>query len=209
MIPVHETAYPRLKSDPTLKDLADVYTLTADEITLVERIAKRPVVRTAALLYLKLFQRLGYFLPLKDVPVIIRDYIVAQNGGIKPPTLAELKRFELSGTRQTVMAALRRHLDVRPLDTAGNAWLGHIAETAADTKHTIADIINVMLEELVHHRYELPAFSSLDRIASRAREKLHQEHFSSITDPGCVETMAEDLLIMWLNYPTEWIMRSA
>lgn len=182
MIPVHETAYPRPKADPTLKDLAEIYTLTTDEISFIEGFTKRPVVRTAAFLYLKLFQRLGYFLPLKNVPAIIRDFIVVQAGLAKVPTLIELRRFETSGARQTIIGTLRRYLNVRPLDPAGNAWLEHIAETAADTKHAIADIINVMLEELVHHRYELPAFSTLDRIAARAREKQHQAHFASITD---------------------------
>ena len=39
-----------------------------------------------------------------------------------------------------------------------------------------------MLEELVHHRYELPAFSTLDRMAYRAREKSNNRYFSAITN---------------------------
>jgi hypothetical protein len=78
---------------------------------------------------------------------------------------------------------LRRYLNVRPLDDQGRAWLRHIAETAADSRHVVADIINVMLEELVHHRYELPGFSTLlDRMAIQAREKIHDVHFASITN---------------------------
>ena len=46
----------------------------------------------------------------------------------------------------------------------------------------VADIINVMLEELVHHRYELPGFSTLDRLGIQAREKIHDVHFASIAD---------------------------
>jgi hypothetical protein len=60
--------------------------------------------------------------------------------------------------------------------------LRHVAETAADSRHVVADIINVMLEELVHHRYELPGFSTLDRLGIQAREKIHDVHFASIAD---------------------------
>ena len=65
-----------------------------------------------------------------------------------------------------------------------------VADTAAETKHAVADIINVMLEELVHHRYELPAFSTLDRMAFRAREKSNNQHFSAIAGQLTSQTKA-------------------
>ena len=43
-----------------------------------------------------------------------------------------------------------------------------MAETAR-TKNDLADIINVAIEELVHHRYELPVFNILVRAAKRVR----------------------------------------
>ena len=54
----------------------------------------------------------------------------------------------------------------------------------------MADIINVMLEELVHHRYELPAFSTLDRMAFHAREKSNNQHFSAIAGQLTSQTKA-------------------
>ena len=181
MTQIHETAYPRLKNDPSPEDLNDVYTLTAAEIAFIDQIAKRPAARAVAFLYLKLFQRLGYFERIMKIPPLIRDYIVAQTGYPRSPKSSELVRFENSGGRQQLVNALRRYHDVRPLDRQGQVWLQHVAETAADTRHVVADIINVLLEELVHHRYELPAFSTLERIAIRARERIHDSHFASIT----------------------------
>ena len=181
MSTLHETAYPRLKPDPTPRELAEVYTPTEDELALVAGIGKRPLPRMAALMHLKVFQRLGYFIRLADVPQTIREHIAQHAGIAKAPTLTELKRFEASGSRMAVSTALRRYLNVKPLDAQGYAWLDTVAETAAETKHAVADIINVMLEELVHHRYELPAFSTLDRTAFRAREKSNSRHFSAIT----------------------------
>lgn len=192
---IHETAYPRLKADPTPHDLQNVYTLTAEEITFIDQIAKRPAARTVAFLYLKLFQRLGYFVKINDIPTLIRQYIVTQAGYQRPPKLEELKQFDKSSSRNKLIADLRRFLNVRPLDAQGQAWLSNVAETAADNRHVVADIINVMLEELVHHRYELPAFSTLDRLAVQAREKIHETHYESISNQldSQVKTLIDSL----------------
>jgi hypothetical protein len=53
---------------------------------------------------------------------------------------------------------------------------------AARTKEDPADLINVAVEELVHHRYELPAFTSLARTARRVRARTHRLLYRQITD---------------------------
>lgn len=190
MTTLHETAYPSLKPDPTPRELAELYTPTEDEQRLAAGIGMRALPRMAALIHLKVFQRLGYFIPLAEVPPAIREHIAQQVGAARPPLAADLKRFEASGSRMALFAALRRHLNVKPLNSAGHAWLEVVANTAAETKHAVADIINVMLEELVHHRYELPAFSTLDRMAFRAREKSNSRYFSAITRQLTAHTKA-------------------
>jgi TnpA family transposase len=181
MTALHETAYPRLKADPSPKELAELYTPNENELAFVATAAKRPVARMAMLMHLKLFQRLGYFTRLAEVPEPIRDHIRSHSDLARPPTFTELKRFDASSSRRTVTTALRRFLDVRPLNDTGDDWLEQVAMTAAETRHTLADIINVLLEELAHHRYELPAFSTLDRLAFRVREAVNAKHFASIT----------------------------
>lgn len=190
MTTLHETAYPSLKPDPTPRELAELYTPTEEEQVLVAGIGKRPLPRMAALIHLKVFQRLGYFIPLADVPQAIRDHVAQHADIARVPALADLKRFEASGSRMPLFTALRRHLNVKPLNPAGYAWLDVVADTAAESKHVVADIINVMLEELLHHRYELPAFSTLDRMAFRAREKSNNRYFSAITGQLTAQTRA-------------------
>ena len=141
MTQLHETAYPRLKADPSAQDLDEIYTLTPEEIAFIDKTVKRPIARSAAFIYLKLFQRLGYFVHIRDVPSVIRQHIVAQTG-YRPPRADELRQFDRTTTRTTLIAALRRYLNVRPLDNQGRAWLQHVAETAADSRHVVADIIN-------------------------------------------------------------------
>src|SRR3546814_7422004 len=72
---LHETAYPRLKPDPTAKELQEIYTPTEAERLCVAAIATGPATRLALLLHLKLFQRLGYFTPLAAVPERIVQHI--------------------------------------------------------------------------------------------------------------------------------------
>lgn len=124
-----------------------LYTPTEDEQRLAAGIGKRALPRMAALIHLKVFQRLGHFIPLAEVPPAIREHIAQQASLVRPPLAADLKCFEASGSRTALFAALRRHLNVKPLNPAGHAWLEVVADTAAETKHAVADIINVKLEE--------------------------------------------------------------
>src|SRR3989338_547138 len=85
MTTLHETAYPSLKPDPTPRELAELYTPTEDEQLLAAGISKRALPRMAALIHLKVFQRLGYFIPLAEVPPAIREQIAQQAGAAPPP----------------------------------------------------------------------------------------------------------------------------
>lgn len=46
----------------------------------------------------------------------------------------------------------------------------------------MADIINVIIEELIRQRFELPAFSTLNRSAQRIRNQVNERYFRSLTD---------------------------
>lgn len=190
MSTLSETAYPQLNSDPSPKELKDAYTPTADELSFVESIASRPLQRTAAILQLKLFQRLGQFGTVGCLSVVIREHITRHAGIDVPPTLRELQHYEKSGGFKSLIKALRDYVNVRPLAGESVAWLEQVAAGAAETKHSVEDIINVMLEELAHHRYELPAFSTLDRMAFRAREASNSRHFAGITNQLSPQTKA-------------------
>jgi hypothetical protein len=155
MTTLHETAYPRLKADPTPKELREVYTPTENELAFVFDAIQRPASRLAVLLHLKLFQRLGYFTRLTEVPDTIKNHVARAAGYLKLPPAEQLDRYDDSGAKRAHMGLLRQFLNVRVLDDTGRTWLRSIAEDAAETKNDVPDIINIMLEELVHHRYEL------------------------------------------------------
>ena len=56
-----DTAYPRLKANPSQKDLDEIYTPTDYELIFATERTKHPAWRVGLLLMLKTFQRLGYF----------------------------------------------------------------------------------------------------------------------------------------------------
>lgn len=56
------------------------------------------------------------------------------------------------GSKSTHQRLLRKFVGLRVLGNDGRAWLEEQAVKAAQTKQELADIINVLLEELEHHR---------------------------------------------------------
>jgi hypothetical protein len=61
-------------------------------------------------------------------------------------------------------------------------WLKETAGVLARTKENTIDIINALLEYLIKEQIELPAFSTLNRIAINARAQANQGYYSEIVD---------------------------
>lgn len=115
----HETAYPRLKSNPSPNELSAVYTPTREEVALADRVARGEVARLGFLVLLKAFQRLGYFLQVRDVPPVIIGHIAHTQGFLVVPGLGD---YDESGTRRRHVAVIRAHQRVKPFDGT-DSWL--------------------------------------------------------------------------------------
>jgi len=207
MTTLSETAYPRLKANPSAKELQEVYTPTEAEWAFVKQTVQRPLSRLAVLIHLKLFQRLGYFTTLAEVPEVIKTYIGKEVGYLKLPSGEQLAQYDSSGAKRAHIAALREYFNVKPLDSAGRTWLRSVAEDASEVKNSIPDIINVMLEELVHHRFELPGFSTLVRIAQQARDVVNDGFFDDLTNslsPEAKKLIDELLKVQASNTHSGW-----
>ena len=179
MSSLHETAYPRLRSTVTEKELKEYYTPTPEELSLIES-EKKPILRFGFMLNLKLLQRLGYFVPLASAPPSIIAHVMDRIRIKRPLTLKQLKDYDRSGSRPRQQHILRDYLGIRSFASEDQPWLTDVAEKAAETKEMLADIINVMLEELVRNHYELPGFTVLKRIARSARNKVNEQCFRDI-----------------------------
>ncbi|MEL7401178.1 MAG: DUF4158 domain-containing protein, partial [Pseudomonadota bacterium] len=180
MSSLHETAYPRLKAAVSDQELAEIYTPTVKERSFARQHGRTPAARGALLILLKTVQRLGYFVSLKAVPKSITSHILACDD-LSHLALSRLREYDRSGgVRQRMLDAIRQQVGIKAFTVEGKAVVRDLAREAATTKQDLADIINVVIEELVRQRFELPGFSTLQRTARQARSQVNTGFFRTL-----------------------------
>jgi hypothetical protein len=188
-----ETAYPRLKTHLSARDLALFYTPGADEQAFVRQSARGEVARLGLLILLKTFQRLGYFVPLSQVPAGLVDHLATFTQLAAP--LAGLASYDDSGTRRRHVRLVRQGLQVRSYGPEARQAMLRAMSEAARTKEDLADLINVAIEELVRQRFELPAFDTLLRGARHVRSLVHRQFYREVEarlsaeEQACLEAL--------------------
>jgi len=178
MAAIHETAYPRLKSNFEDGELIKFYTPTQEELAFAKKHTRTLESKFGLLTHLKVFQRLGYFVLWETIPKTITKYISTCLGSlfeITPPL-----NYDESGTRNRHLDHIRKYLGVTSISDATVICFENAALEAVQTKEHITDIINVMVEELVRQRFELPGFTTLDRAAYQIRYRYNEQCFENI-----------------------------
>lgn len=178
---VHETAYPALPAEVAEGELRTAFTPSDVEIRFVFGQFRQAPTRVLILAQLKLLQRLGYLPPVSDIPAEIIGHVCAVLG-VRPVSSTSLTRYDRSGSKSRHHKILLEFVNIRPVNAQTYRWLGTVAADAARTKTELPDIINVLIEELVHHRYELPSLATLSRIAAHARSVLHESIYQAFVD---------------------------
>ncbi|MEH7754733.1 Tn3 family transposase [Bacillus toyonensis] len=170
MTSIERTAYPRFKQNISKKELATIYTVTHEENIFAHRIARGESSVFICLAMLKSFQRLGYFPRPKEIPPIVLQHI---QSGLHIPDEVAIK-FN-SKVMYRYQKEIRQYLQV---STFGKDAL-HVATKAiykaAHVMDHPPDLINVAIEELIKGHYELPAFSTLDRLVRRVRTLVNNQ----------------------------------
>lgn len=95
---ITDTAYPRLKLNPSARELDEIYTPNLFELTWLDQHARQPVPRVGLLLLLKTFQRLGYFPKLREVPTPLWHHCAEWAGAGGVP--GDLLRYDSSSVRR-------------------------------------------------------------------------------------------------------------
>ena len=176
---IHDTAYPRLKSSISEKELNEIYSPTPEELDLIHSLTRSTAMRIAFLVLLKTFQRLGYFIALHKVPRPIAEHI-SLIYGVHYEAM-EWEAYDASGSRHRHIAHIREYLGVKKFDQAAQSILVESVRQAAMLREDLVDIINIVIEELVRCRYELPSFLTLREQAQRARAATNREFFESVS----------------------------
>lgn len=178
MAAVHQTAYPRLKSNLNTEELSKFYTPTLDEKIFAEKNTRTPESCLGLLTHLKVFQNLGYFVLWKDIPPFIPILISNCMGSIfelDPP-----ENYDESGSRIRHLNKIREFMKITAFGKQAVSCLEKAGQNAVQSKEHLPDIINVMIEELIRRRFELPGFSTLERAAYQIRYQFNESCFQKI-----------------------------
>ena len=206
MSSIHETAYPRFKSEITPRELTNVYTPSQEEQAFARRQGRTLQGRLAVLVLVKTAQRLGYFVKLAEAPPSIVAHI-ATGLATRSLTKIEMRDFDLDSERQRLLEQVRRFLGIQAVTGATTGVIESAAREAAQTKHEMADIINVVIEQLVRQRFELPGFSTLLRTARRIRAQVNDASFSLLSAAlsPALKHEIDDLFLVNAGITSGWL----
>ena len=165
MTAIERTAYPRLHRNPTGGDLEMLYTPTEVELAWARVTVRDAAHRLHLLLWLKCFQMLGYFPDLLAIPTPISEHV---RGCLDLDPHVPLGYGQVRSLYQH-QQAVRDYLRVQPFDDTARQVISAAVRAAAAVMDNPADLVNVAIEELIRLRYELPAFSTLDRLVDTLR----------------------------------------
>jgi TnpA family transposase len=173
---IERTAYPKFKRHFTAKELTEIYTPSKSEIAFAYSTTKGQDNIFNLIVVLKVFQRLGYFPKLSEIPHVIVNHIRSY---LKLPSEIPLG-YENTKTMYRHRAAIREYLKVNSFDKhARHLAVVRVYESASVMDHP-ADLINVAISELIKHCYELPGFYTLDRLVRRIRYLVNQKIFNLV-----------------------------
>ncbi|HHX8417257.1 TPA: Tn3 family transposase [Legionella pneumophila] len=179
MTATHETAYPRLKPNPTPDELEKNFKPTHEEIILMEEEThySSAANKLGFMVILKCFQCLGYVINLANVPETIIAYIRLAIAVSEEVDLANYSPSTKTRHRKTIL----KYLNISDASKKQREHMKDSALKSASFKESLADIINDMIETLVKERFELPGFSTLERLARAARVLVNARLYEQIT----------------------------
>ncbi|MFC5747539.1 Tn3 family transposase [Actinomadura rugatobispora] len=177
MTSIDRTAYPQFARVLSARELAEAFTPTGAEVEWARSCTDDEHHLLALVVWLKSYQRLGYFPKLAEVPAAVAAHVRGVLG---------LAGDEV-GLRQAASASAKRHraLVRKRLGVSYEAArVRQVAEAtirkAVQSKDNPADLINVALEELVRARCELPGYTTLDALAASIRAEVNTGFFGLV-----------------------------
>lgn len=170
---VERTAYPRFKPNFSGVELEDVYSPTPEEADLSRASARGEGQFLDFILMLKSFQCLGYFPMPEEVPDAVVSHIRSRLGltSDAAPVLPERSRYHYH-------AAIKEHLRVEAYGEGTRRIGARVMGEAVLTMDDPADLVNASVKESAKERFELPAFTTLDRMARHVRRMVNDRLFA-------------------------------
>jgi TnpA family transposase len=178
MTSIERTAYPRFKRLITAHELHLFFAPSREEVQWAADSTDSDEHQLALLLALKSYQRMGRFPKLEEFPGMVVDFI---------RRLVELPEdtmpsYAADKTAKNHRSLVRKRLGAKYHQAGARKVAEEAIRVEAASKNRPADLINVALERVVAAGLELPAFSTLDAMASRVRGEVNTSICTGIHD---------------------------
>lgn len=183
---LERTHYPHFDREFAPDVLRARFTPTPQEVAFVFALSEQPSYRLSAMLLLKGFQALRYFPQLDKIPEPIVRHV---RSALKMDARVALGYRQLA-TPSRHRTAIRAYLGVRECDQSARDLatdaMRHVTHAGAE----LTDLINAGVRKLLDEERELPAFSTLVRLA----RVVHAERNQRVTQLGFRRRELVDLL---------------
>lgn len=177
---LHETIYPTLSARYSDKVLNNNFMPTATDIAFVKSHAKQSQPQTTLLVMLKVTQHLHYIPQPEDIPYTLVKFITNAFSEHQTLQKRQLLTYQKSGTFKRHCGLLRDYLKLKTCEQERTGFCNSMGIPLAEVKDSLVDIINALIEALINEQFELPAFSSLERMARRYRKSANENLYNEI-----------------------------
>jgi hypothetical protein len=178
MTAINRTAYPRPGEHLTHEELLARYSLSETDQAFIRATARGDTGRLTLATLLKARQDLGCFPAPLDMHCDTVAHLASQLGLADPlPLITEETGAK---TLYRYRAAVLAYLNVSPYAEAGEQLVTATVHEAATTMSDPADLINRAIEALGKAATDLPAFSSLERLANHLRAQVHTRMYDQV-----------------------------
>ncbi len=160
-------AYPEFPDPLTAATIRQLMTPRLNELRWVRQTSHSPASRLGLLCWLKTFPILGRFAPPGEIPAPIVAYL-AERADLAGLTLDSYP----ARTRVRHRTEVRAFLGIQPWDAAAEALAISTMERIVAGRTHLSDLINGAIEALVAASYELPALSTLRRLAGNVHARV-------------------------------------
>ncbi|MEI8159196.1 MAG: Tn3 family transposase [Burkholderiales bacterium] len=167
--------YPELPDPLTPGDLQELFNPSFDERKWAPSVARTPETQVALLVHLKIFQTIGRFMSVGDVPLAAVEY-VARKMAIESETTLICPIRTHFRHRQAILSRLK----VTAWGAEGRALAQATMCKTARARTDPADIMNSAIDALIRHDFELPPLATLRRQAGTWHSKTNTAQWAEV-----------------------------
>ena len=176
MTSIERTAYPQFRRLTTARVLHVFFTPSEDEVAWTRERTETPEALLALAVALKCFQKMARFCPPEEVPQPVTDHVrrcLGLAAEVEPDHGADR-------TRRWHRAQVRKRQGATRDMRRARALAAAAIREAAQVRNHPPDLINIALERIIEASLELPAYSTLDDMATTIRAEVNEAIFAGI-----------------------------